>query len=273
MTDASTLGIDLNDPDTFEDRKKPEVVYHYTGVAGFLGIIESKVRFWATHNRYLNDSGEGKFGLELFKAALADLECDDAIRTQVNDELQLSASFIASFSESPSVLSQWRAYARDGRGYCLGVKTPENWGLFYDEIEATESLVKCLYDKNRARERLLQRCRRKVEVFGSESVHLASELSGVARHYADCIKHEHFGEEREWRLVVSSSDPNHVKYRATDRELVPYLMTEALELKEVWVGPGIGPDPDTAKDVTSRFLKKHGVDAEVKYWKSSFVGG
>lgn len=44
----------------------PGVLYHYTTVAGFLGILESG-SFRATDARFLNDSSELEFGIRYIK--------------------------------------------------------------------------------------------------------------------------------------------------------------------------------------------------------------
>ena len=53
---------DLGDPDLTEDLKPPPRLYHYTDAKGFFGVVEAKVALWATHFRFLNDSGEVAFG-------------------------------------------------------------------------------------------------------------------------------------------------------------------------------------------------------------------
>ncbi len=51
----------------------PDVVYHYTTAAGLLGICTSK-KIWATDIRYLNDSEEFQYTLDLAAAHLASLD-------------------------------------------------------------------------------------------------------------------------------------------------------------------------------------------------------
>ena len=114
------------------DAEIPEILWHYTSLEGFTGIVESK-RIWATEIRYLNDESEfnhavsllhhavGKLGpsqsfvhvRELFESVLKDAE--KGILSKDTQNL-----FVASFSRNGDQLSQWRGYGKGGRGVSLG---------------------------------------------------------------------------------------------------------------------------------------------------------
>jgi hypothetical protein len=102
-------------------------IFHYTDAGGFKGIIEND-NIWLTERTHLNDPTELAYGL---KYALD--RCDQHV--DVNDRLArvffgsfqdglartLNAvgAYVTSFSLGGNVLSQWRRYADDGRGFCL----------------------------------------------------------------------------------------------------------------------------------------------------------
>ena len=107
----------------------PQTIYHYTDVKGALGIITTG-RLWFTERAHMNDPVEIKFGLdtahELFeiaannrgpaipKDAASHLKGEHALGLEIN------GFWIASFSLNADHLGQWRNYADDGRGVCLG---------------------------------------------------------------------------------------------------------------------------------------------------------
>lgn len=114
------------------DAQIPDLLWHYTSLEGFTGILESK-RIWATEIRYLNDESEFNHALSLLHKAVDQLDpFGSLVNTQ--DLLQsvlkgakkglLSKDsqnlFVASFSKHGDQLSQWRGYGQGGRGVSLG---------------------------------------------------------------------------------------------------------------------------------------------------------
>lgn len=98
-------------------------LYHYTSADGLKGILESK-SLWASEDRNLNNDSEIGLGLDL---ALETLENDDRLKFTsplvaplLKDVFQEFAAFVVCFTTRRDLLSQWRAYGDDGRGYCLG---------------------------------------------------------------------------------------------------------------------------------------------------------
>ena len=119
----------------------PDVLYHYTTWAGTEGIISSR-QFWATSHDCTND--------------LAELVSADSIIVEVVKGLRANATkptltvletFLENYADSqvtrviPVYLvcfsalrddeEQWRKYADNGRGFCLGTRVvretpPEN---------------------------------------------------------------------------------------------------------------------------------------------------
>jgi hypothetical protein len=103
--------------------------FHYTNADGVRGILQSKA-IWLTDILHLNDPSELKFGMdpararlhehlqkstnELAKRFLSDL---DLLITK--DVFDVFGFYVASFSLDGDHLDQWRAYADNGRGYCI----------------------------------------------------------------------------------------------------------------------------------------------------------
>jgi len=99
-------------PDSF-----PKVVYHYTSIEGFFGIVEKR-SIWLSDFSYLNDRRELTYGADTAKEAIrrmAEKESDPGVLELLSawtKDLHMLQNrvCIASFSEENDSLSQWRAY-------------------------------------------------------------------------------------------------------------------------------------------------------------------
>lgn len=260
------------------------MLYHYTDAAGLTGFVKSKCELLATHHQYVNDSDEISFGHKIGIDVLIRLGLDRRVTEMAiakTDNLLKEPSFIACLSEDWDVLPQWRLYANDTAGYCLGFKDPESQYYTAGEDEhLAYTLCQCMYGASQLRARLEERFRRKIELIpkvkrlqkvsdDERNEILAGHLAQVAWRYAQLSKHEHFQFESEWRFVVSESNPV-AQYRLTKRGLTPYLFTDQLQLEEVWIGPGVGPDPEKANAEVSEFLAMYGLKPTVRSWPTSY---
>lgn len=109
-----------------------QTIYHYTDVKGALGILKSG-QLWFTERAHLNDPVEIQYGVdiahELFAIAARSAVTkipEEATTHLKGEQVFLLRSFgfwIFSFSMDGDDLSQWRSYADDGRGVCLGFST------------------------------------------------------------------------------------------------------------------------------------------------------
>ena len=108
---------------------RPDLVYHYTSAQGLRGIVEND-RLWATHVRYLNDFREIEHGCDVVRATLTkqrEGKASEVVRefldlalTSFNLNEQLDVC-VACFSENGDLLSQWKMYGDDARGFSIGV--------------------------------------------------------------------------------------------------------------------------------------------------------
>ena len=108
------------------------LIYHYCDATALLNILKTR-RVWATSTKYLNDTTE----LLAFSADMR-MHADRHRKTAAGEALSDIVDFywIASdmrqtqtigmdrfaccFSTDGDLLSQWRAYGNDGRGYAIG---------------------------------------------------------------------------------------------------------------------------------------------------------
>jgi hypothetical protein len=223
----------------------PSKLYHYTSTEAFRCIVEYK-KLWATDAFYMNDNQEILHALTLcqtrceFKAKeTSDRELD--FLNRLHRELHFQKTnqthiFTVSFSESRDQLSQWRAYTRNG-GYALSFK-----GSVLSHVAKDQGylIAKCIYEEEQKLELIDEFLsdRTKESVTKQDIDLLAVIAANDFLVIAAMMKHQGFAEEREWRLISTSSrdDTSHVKYRSVARYLIPYL--------EVSISPDVIPQID-----------------------------
>jgi Protein of unknown function (DUF2971) len=100
-----------------------KIIYHYTDANGLKGIFENRV-LWATDIRYLNDSKEYQYGLEIFsdllrgKDEFKNYTLDAVTKYSLNESLD--NKYVICFSEESNSLTQYTTYAENAYGYCVG---------------------------------------------------------------------------------------------------------------------------------------------------------
>jgi hypothetical protein len=129
-----------------------ELIYHYTPPESFLEIITSRT-IWLSASYTLNDVSERSWGHLIFEKAAKTVEQETGsefvaeIMGPVIAGYLHSMLMVACFSLDADVLSQWRAYAEDGRGFAIGfspkvMKTPAKpLRVLYDEHAQMQELI------------------------------------------------------------------------------------------------------------------------------------
>ncbi|EWS53016.1 DUF2971 domain-containing protein [Methylibium sp. T29] len=106
------------------DSAQPELIYHYTGVEAFFGIVQSG-NLWLSDYSYLNDTRELSHGADLIAEVATEFLSQES-RPKAGELLQhwikaLAAPVhrvcVASFSAAGDSLSQWRAYGPIAIGF------------------------------------------------------------------------------------------------------------------------------------------------------------
>lgn len=243
-------------------------IYHYTNSDALIGMLESG-KVWATHVRRMNDSAEYKIGVELV-ARLVQENLDRQSRSLVEralSNLESVDTFIACYSSVANRLSQWRAYAGPGVGYCVGFKT--------GEMATTDGrmppLEKVIYSEQVARSvvvRLLDGVEEFLvnnNDFGEVEVgYLLGMLEGVFNSIACLIKHPGFEEEAEYRQIYQpckSLLELETKFRSGRYGLTPYveigfLTVDRLPIESITIGPCA--DPSDEKRSLEGILGRYG---------------
>jgi len=206
---------------TEEDENGEDTIYHYCSPQAFFNIIYGK-SIWAADLRTTNDQKEGDF-IEILSSIyhedhLGNEEYFEFIPrwTNISEEMQ---AFGFCLSENGDLLSQWRSYSADGRGFSIGFSKQDLESVFRDH--QNESLRfysgRAIYDAGEQRtlvnkhfEKVLNIVGnpRKTEEGGRIKFHydnllpaLGSALSGIGGERF-LIKNSHFLEESEFRCVL-----------------------------------------------------------------------
>ena len=251
--------------ESYITEKPPGTLYHYTGSAGIIGILQ-KGQLWASDYRHLNDRKEYRIGSLLLQQELTRSKLTAQQRDSFMGLVRRAQKgcFVLSFSERGDQLSQWRAYCLGGNGYSLGFSQADE--LFNQAKSHSFNLIRCEYDPKKQR----RLCRYLIETFTSAwefsdrklslddvSERLRAFFDRYQWHLAltlvmSALKHEGFDEEREWRLV--SQYPEEALYAVSFRPgrfgVTPYFEMPICKSEGDKKGPCrmeqivIGPTPN-----------------------------
>jgi hypothetical protein len=274
-------------PPAFSEHIKtapPEVLYHYTGQAGLLGIVEQKA-LWCTKVQYMNDSTEFGLALDMARATLKKIIqetlLDDADRIEIPGAFlkgetcfKLSDSlrgleeanlFAVCFCECGDLLSQWRGYAGGGQGYAVEFDTE----TLKRAAQAKEFILgMCIYDpdvQQRIVDQAIQYCLDVVSAVQSPEQWIGlGPLADILSRCGPFFKEPSFKEEREWRLIspIIWHPYESVAFRPGRSMITPYfklpIASEGnLPIRRVVVGPC--PHMELSKQSVTNLLVKSGV--------------
>ena len=272
----------------------PAKVFHYTDDKGLKGILGTG-KIWFTDIFSLNDPSELGHSVSLASNILRE-NADNPVRKLFSEKfdefrtqggLQAAAHFfVASFSTRGDDLSQWRAYADDGRGYVLEFNAGLLEGAFvrtdaqhnsafpiaYKDSELT-GLYQRLY--HLAAPLIMLPATKKLEagVLSRYMGRLAMLLTLNVLQLAIFFKHSGYEGEQEYRFFqifrFDHPVPN-VKYRSRPDSLVRYREFDwkaaaNAALTRVVLGPA--SDDTKAASFASDCLRAH-YDGTVEIEKS-----
>jgi len=273
--------------DRFYEPPEGELIYHYCRAEALLEIVKHHA-MWFSAYWVMNDALEREWGYSRF------LQVINSLRSELNDEfveqvttgirfgIFTNVAMISCYSLDADVLSQWRAYADDGRGFAIGfdptlMKMPaKKLRVLYDETAQVRELtgnVKHVFDYEESTGFKFNR------EFQSHWINFGMDL--VA------IKHHGFREEKEIRLVHVSglvpekdsfklvpmgaldSDgkrivgPQEVRFRVSNGLVIPYVALDYTNggkeapIKEII----LGPRNDSAESSIQIFLNAMGLQS------------
>ncbi|MDB5742536.1 MAG: hypothetical protein JWR68_851 [Polaromonas sp.] len=250
-----------------------DCLFHYCSTASFHAIVESNsIRLSSLS--LSNDSMEGKLVGQTIGKSIAPGQGgpNDLLRQVVEMEKGNDALGFC-LSQWDDRLSQWRGYADDGAGLCIGFSKPylkkltaelkpDGFGdLRLEEIDydpaSHERLVKPAIDQF-------------AKVLGAEGVNNYARLRDHERARIGpvmdlsqklfLLKSEAFKEEGEWRLLSTFNPqlPFKGKFHPKGNRLVPFMEIKLKIDEHVIEQIVLGPKHVTPENVVKRFLETSG---------------
>jgi hypothetical protein len=221
----------------------PSLLYHYTSLDGFAGIVRRQA-IWASSIRHLSDSSEFRYTLDLVENEILVMPRGasgsygrslDPYREAFTG-MRDGTVYVASFSSKRDLLSQWRAYGAPGSTVAVGFQKS---ALQAAAMASGYTLVPCLYARSHQLHTL--RAAFKAAVVAGETTGPFQFAAAVLR-IAPTLKHPSFREESEWRLISPRPASGDLCFRSSGALLVPYRIVPLkvdgrLPLKEVVLGP------------------------------------
>lgn len=244
-------------------------VHHYTNVKGALGILESG-RIWFTERAHLNDPSEVSHGIDIAAAILREQgRKDDAGRLDgaAHDVFRDFRFFSASFSFEGDDLSQWRAYADDGKGVVLSFKASvfNNPKAHIDNFvpdNPTALVCPMSYSSDELRSVI-------ASIIGAWDGRNVGELCDHVFMISSMFKNDCWKPENEYRFFVHGSRHSVQKssccrFRERNAEIICYLdipipnwtSTSDFPICRICLGPAGSPDCDAQLD---DFLSSRGI--------------
>jgi hypothetical protein len=262
----------------------PEMLYHYTDVAGLIGILSSS-SLWATNLRFMNDAEELAHSWRLMVEVLREAKSKASSPAQVEliEEIERAAQsewagypdlYATSFTENGDLLSQWRAYGSAGGGYAIGFDAARLAGAPFRDAQPDRILNRVIYDEQSQLQVLRATADRMLDLFANVDPSSAAITSARARLFAALgeivgfvfsFKDPAWVEEQEWRAVrsVPVDERDEVHFRPQGGIPVPYVALAIgndtdgrLPIREIVLGPRA--DGETAVRSVELLLANHG---------------
>ena len=271
-TELEAIGREY--PSQLQGTPTPPIIHHYTDDNGLRGILQSG-KLWLTDVFYLNDPSELRYGvgiaIETLARAAAGGPLEQRIFAQDFRKYQNGAEsaahfFVLSFSEIGNDLSQWRAYADNGRGYSLGFDGPRLEKAFCNDatgapiqehmtfpVSYSEATLRGIFTK------LINKVLPRVSAAGTLGLsntviqtymdHLGLSLALQVFRTALFFKHHAYASEKEYRFMhisPANNPPTGLNFRSRPHMLLRYLEFDWMTLdpaflKQIIVGPGTEP--------------------------------
>jgi hypothetical protein len=280
-----------------------DIIYHYTSLAGLVSIIENQ-SLYCTNLNFLNDKKEYRFGVEQIVTVVEKLKNEDFNQEVLEkfekniDSIFSNERFVTCFSKNGDLLSQWRAYANQGKGISIGYEKNKLSQSLYQSVKATH----IEYDEKYQLQVIEELIRVSISFFDERKDFIDWEdygyewmvttaIIGFLQEIISSYKSAGFDEEKEYRLEYSIkngqfyNEEESIHFRTTETAIVPFIILETenkrydrtwdkdcprplsiidkLPIKEIIIGPSL--DLELVKLGVDQLLKKHSYDGvEIK---------
>ena len=225
---------------------KPEILYHYCSQEAFLSILRGK-SFRCSALSLSNDTMEGKWIRKIFSKICDEDGLEEHQKNRVLNMLKSwtdsNEGFGFCLSEDQDLLNQWKNYAQNFEGFCIGFSKKGLKALRektrQDNVDNEPSfrILKVNYDIESQKEELKPRYQEikdsiKKEGKGEKSPDgLSGTVAlGVIKMLSKIFKQKNpdFEQEKEWRVLYThfNIDPTNIKYHIVRSSKVPYRCFE-----------------------------------------------
>jgi hypothetical protein len=251
--------------------KPTSVLYHYTSLAGLMGIVPDRA-LRATEVHYVTDASEIRLTAHLLHGAAEALGDRDEfgqrlfsqfLRWLDNRVTELGhAVFVGCFTANGSLLSQWRSYSDPGKGISIGFDPNK---LLEAAASQSWRVGQCIYDQTRQHQ-LAMSMLGAIEALARERFdsperllfnalqHFFAEVEADILRIAALLKNHAFVEEQEWRvispIISNFVGASAIGFREGRSMLIPFMTFElphgensTLDIEHVWIGPTPHPMP------------------------------
>lgn len=224
LTEALNRAIELYTP------APPETLYHYTTPEACFAILNGKSTdglpsVWASSAFCMNDASEIVYGLDVVGRVASRFgpTGEDLLEEEFR---YLETAMVVSFSSDPDLLSQWRAYARNGSGCAIGFDRDR---LVAAAGEHGFRLMPVVYDPKIQQDMLAD--------FLEHAEGPWPRVLAAASLLALGFKNRGFHEEVEWRLASPAASK--VQFRSGPSGVIPYTHLKLTRdcITELWQGP------------------------------------
>jgi len=196
-------------------------VFHYTDLAGLIGILSNK-GFWLSDVCFLNDAEEIQNGVDLTSSLIRKLlekkrykifqKVFEETLKKLKESSLVGNHYISSFSLTSDSLEQWRAYAQNGSGICIGFNVKEKTKYNHFTLMPHYYLQKVIYKNSQKNWILLTVIRKYFSEFQKDirngiTIDIDDYVNSLAQSLSSVFinfKNTAFQSEKEVRIVQSS---------------------------------------------------------------------
>jgi hypothetical protein len=277
-----------------------ESIYHYTSLSGLIAIIETQSIF-CTNINFLNDKKEFQYGVDLIQKVIEKLK-DEKFEISVLEEIEKNIEhifkterYVTCFSKKGDLLSQWRAYANNGKGVAIGF----DFHSFHHSIEQNINGKHIDYEESEQKKVIEELIRiivnffvERKEIIDWEDYSFDWLVTTVIFDFLQDIiasyKSSSFSEEQEYRFEYTIDDnirkkgDEEIHFRSSESMIIPFIKLETeyrkflrekengkyddygaypsivldkLPINEIIVGPSL--DFKTTKNAIEEILSKY----------------
>lgn len=253
----------------------PKTLYHYTSQNGLLGILNTG-KLWMTNIRYLNDSSEFKYTLDLVKSELekgkklllskrgvVGLSLDKGIEGETfkiyellegllnysyyDDRREIPELYVFSLSEKPDDLNQWRGYCPSEGGFCIEFDTNKLEDIILNKNHyEIDNCKYCKKDDSLEIRNLVEPFFLRLNtLLESSDIGYTGVFRGLLldiNRISPYIKDFSFHSESEIRIIYRGEN-NIIKYREGKSMVIPYTEGDLLDdvnklpINKIIIGP------------------------------------